>query len=67
MTEMTTIRLSYTGQSGGLYTLNGKGGEKIVLANYNTSNHALKSEKVPTTLVGNLRLISIGYILYTLD
>ena len=37
-------------------TQNGEGSEKTVLANYTSSNLALKSEKMSTTVVGNMRL-----------
>ena len=46
---------------------NSKGSGKTVLANYTTSNLALKSGKVLTTVVSNMRLNWVGYILHTLD
>ena len=53
---MIGIATTTTWPSGGLETLNGKESEKTVLANYTTSNLTLKNEKVPTTVVGNIRL-----------
>ena len=48
-------------------TPNGKGNRKIILANYITSNQALKSGNVPTTAVGYTRSNSIEYVLDLLD
>ena len=58
MPGMTITRLPYTDYifKGGLETLNYKGSRKPLLANYTTSNNALKSGRVPTTVVGNVRL-----------
>ena len=54
---MTTTRLLYTDPpSGELETPGVKGNGKIVVANYTISNQALKSGRLPTTVVGNMRL-----------
>ena len=42
--------------SGELETPNGRGSKKIILVNYTTPNLALKSEKLSTTVVGNITL-----------
>ena len=52
MPGMTTTRLPHTG----LETPSDKGNGKAVLVNYTTLNHALKSGKVPTIVVDNMRL-----------
>ena len=54
-----------TWQSRELETRSGKGIGKIVIANYATSNHVLKSRRVPTAVVGNLRLSGVGSVLNT--
>ena len=49
MPGITTTRLPY--KLGGLATQNIKGSEKIVIANYTTSNKVLKSKRMPTIVV----------------
>ena len=60
MLGMTTTILPYTEHYSltimRAKTLNGKESGKTIQANYTTSNLALKSGKVPTTVVGNMRL-----------
>ena len=41
---------------GGPKFMNGKRSGKIIIANYITSKHVLKSRRVPTTVVSNMRL-----------
>ena len=57
MPGMTTKRL------GGLEIPSGKGSGKKAIANYTTLNHALKSGKVPTIVVDNMRLSWVGFVL----
>ena len=50
--------------------MNGKGSGKIIIANYITSNQALKSGRVPTTVVGNIglkTLLTHGYLMMRND
>ena len=54
MPGMTTTTLSYTHYY--LTIRRARNFKWQVEANYTTSNHALKSGKVPTTVVGNMRL-----------
>ena len=51
MSGMTTTRLPYTDY----YLNSGKSGGKTIIANYTTFNLTLKSGKVLTTFIGNMR------------
>ena len=50
-----------------LETPNDKGSEKTILENFTTSNYALKSGKVFTSVVGNMKLSWVDSVLDTLD
>ena len=67
MPGMTTTRLPYTWSSGGREAPNGKENGKVVIAHYTTSNLTLKSKRVSTTVVGNMRLSWVGSVLDTQD
>ena len=59
MPELTTTRLPYTDYFLIIRKARNskcKGSGKIVIANYTTSNHSMKSGRVPTIAVGNMRL-----------
>ena len=70
MPEIIMAKLLYTDYywpSGELEIANGKGSGKTVLANYTTSNLALNIGKLSITVVGNMRLNWIYFILDMLD
>ena len=63
MPGVTTRRLSHTDYYLIIRRAKGvKGNEKTVLVSYTTSNNALKSGKVLTTAVGNIRSNRSEYV-----